>query len=375
MGGAFAAGAWIDFFALQPAISQTSSAEWIYVRHLQAMCIGMGLLQLVFQEFLELAGELTFRRMLAGLTMLGGAALYLLGALPYATAEIGILGTGILLLGFAAQSVEARRVKNAYPLPQIALLLAWGMGIHLLLALVGDYPEQFRWAELGPPEGLRLRMLRLGQMAAIALPVLAFLYEGIAEQETQHQAAMRWGRIGLLTGAAGMPLILVLAAFFSYDIKYLLTLPVGATVLGTWVAAWLAGKTSRSEAGFWILVGLSMAVGQWMGTFAFDGPMAAPVWMQDYLTASRRVIRLAHTYGIMLGIAGIFFSRRAVQGDELGITKSGLFLYSWGTIFALTALAVATWTDVTGWVLATGPAIVALGIATNLISFRVAARK
>jgi len=342
------------------------------------MCIGMGMLQLVFQEFLERAGELTFWRILAGLAMLGGAGMYLWGALPRATKDIGILGAGILLVGFAAQAVESRRARYAYPLPQIALLLACGMGIHIIIVLAADAPYPLASAPLAPPEGLRWRMLRLAQMAAIALPVLAYLFEGVAERFEGKPELARWGRVGMLAGAAGMPVLLVLAAMQNPEFKDLLAFPVGATVLGTWVAAWMAWSSeapgNRGEAMFWAIIGLSMAVGQWMGTFAFDGPLPAPAWMQDYLTYARRAIRLAHTYGIMLGIAGIFLTRRAETNDAYGIARGGLRIFTVGTILTLGALIVASWSKVAGWVLATGPATVALGAGVSLIAARVRGR-
>ena len=54
-------------------------------------------------------------------------------------------------------------------------------------------------AYLGPDDGARLRMLRLARAAAIALPAVALLYEGLAARAADKRLA-RTGRVLLWSG-------------------------------------------------------------------------------------------------------------------------------------------------------------------------------
>lgn len=182
----------------------------------------------------------------------------------------------------------------------------------LLLAALGVLmawqPASVDW--MGAPDGLRRRFVRLATAAALTLPVVALLYPGATGSGAADPPAVRWGQLALIGGAIGMPLFLLAAALGSPNLKYLLPLPADAVFGGTLVAAWRAPRrVSRLEVYGWRLVAVSMALGLLMGTFAFEGPLPAPDFLDGYDDLARRLLRQAHVGAILLGLVGILAGR------------------------------------------------------------------
>jgi hypothetical protein len=190
----------------------------------------------------------------------------------------------------------------------IGLLCAAGAGV--LHAVPGMFPS------LGPPDGLRLRLLRLAQVACIALPLLTLLYRGLMARVPLDIPLPRWGFRAMLGGMIGMPSLLAAAAVTRVEFKYLLQFPAVAMFAGTLCGAWLARRYARPvEHWGWVLIALSMAAGLLMGLYAFDGPLPSPAFIGDYNDPVRRVIRQAHTSTIVAGFISILISRgRATIG-------------------------------------------------------------
>lgn len=184
----------------------------------------------------------------------------------------------------------------------IGLLVAVGAGV--LHAVPGMFPS------LGPPDGLRLRMLRLAQIACIALPLLTLLYQGFMARVPLDIPLARWGQRAMIGGMIGMPSILAAAASTRIEFKYLLPFPAVAVLAGTLCGAWLARRHGRPlERWGWILIALSMAAGLLMGLYAFDGPLPSPALIGDYNDLVRRAIRQTHAYAIVVGFISILVSR------------------------------------------------------------------
>ncbi len=169
-------------------------------------------------------------------------------------------------------------------------------------------------------------------------------------------------------GAAGMPLLLCLAAFVDVRIKYSLTLPVGAIVLGAWCAVYLAWKQGRApEKWFWLMIALSMGVGQFMGTYAFDGPLNPPVFLGAYNDFARRLLRLGHMYAIILGVAGIFASREfAAHGHSVQKRAYAPWLLLIASLVTLAGIFSVATGVAPVIVLAIGPALVAFTMGVIL---------
>jgi hypothetical protein len=177
----------------------------------------------------------------------------------------------------------------------------------------------------------------------------------------------------MLSGAAGMPLLLCAAAWTSLHLKYLRSLPVTAIAAGTWVGVWLAKQHARPlELWGWLVIALSMGAGQLMSTYAFDGPLPSPDFVGAYNDFPRRLIRLGHGYGIVLGVLGIFIARELDRAYNVGwAARFGVTLLVTGstTTVALIALvaAGALPTSVLGW----GPAMVAVATVFCIVPTRI----
>ncbi len=189
----------------------------------------------------------------------------------------------------------------------IGLLCAAGAGV--LHAVPGMFPS------LGSPDGLRLRMLRLAQVACIALPLLTLLYQGLMARVPLDIPLARWGFRAMLGGMIGTS-ILAAAALTRVELKYFLPLPAVAMFAGTFCGAWLARRHGHPlERWGWVLIALSMAAGLLMGLYAFDGPLPSPAFIGDYNDPVRRVIRQTHAYAIVVGFISILISRAKAEID------------------------------------------------------------
>ena len=163
--------------------------------------------------------------------------------------------------------------------PGIAFrVLCIGMLFAVVVGVLQSKPGIF--ASLGPQDGLRLRMLRLAQIAFIALPLLTLLYEGLKARASLDSRLARLGWTAMLCGT------------------------------------WLARRHGRPlERWGWLLIALSMAAGLLMGLYAFDGPLPPPAFVGAYNDLVRRVIRQAHAYTIVVGLISILISRAKAEID------------------------------------------------------------
>jgi hypothetical protein len=192
------------------------------------------------------------------------------------------------------------------------ILLVFCFGIFLAAAtgLFELKPQIFLPSYIGPEDGLRMRMLRLARVAAIALPVLTVLFAGLSSRADPHSRAVRWGGIGMLIGTIGMPAVLAAAGFTRIELRALLPVPADAILFGTLCGLWLSREHAQPlEMWGWFLIALSMGAGLLMGLYAFDAPLLPPNFAGAYNDYGRRLIRLAHVGCILLGFSTIFFSR------------------------------------------------------------------
>jgi hypothetical protein len=311
----FAWAIWLDPWSLSerdPA-SLVGSPR-MAARHAQAVLIGMGFLQLMVSRILAMRNFTAPVRRVSGWLTGTGAVLYALGYIVTARCQASIwLVPAGALINFTGFMVLAWANLGPQGRPDLRLVLpivSLGMLLDCLMGLFIASPQVFLPLYIGPEDGIRLRMLRLARAAVIALSLLTLLYEGMAARGRTQSRAVHWGRIALLLGTIGMPLILTAAAFISVHIKFLLGVPADAIFAGTLVGAWLAGRhASPLELWGWVLMAASLAVGLVMGLYAFDGPWAPPAFLGAYNDFGRRLARLAHAYAIVLGLLCILVAR------------------------------------------------------------------
>jgi hypothetical protein len=200
----------------------------------------------------------------------------------------------------------------------ILLVLCFGILLEAVMGLFEFKPQIFLPSYIGPEDGLRMRMLRLARVAAIALPVLTVLFAGLSSRADPHSRAVRWGGIGMLCGTIGMPALLAAAGFTRIELRALLPVPADAILFGTLCGLWLSREHAQPlEMWGWFLIALSMGAGLFMGLYAFDTPLVPPNLVGAYNDSVRRLIRLVHVGCILLGFSTIFFSRlREKSGVE-----------------------------------------------------------
>src|SRR5439155_12060618 len=273
-----------------------------------------------------------------------GALLYAVGyaLAPAARPAVWLVLVGALLnfVGFALLLLRVSGGVWRVVLPVICL----GMALDGVMGLFTVNADLFLPAYLGPADGVRLRMLRLARAAAIALPAVALLYEGLAARAANNRLA-RTGRVLLWSGVATMSATLAVAAFTDVRVKYLLTVPGPTTFAGTCVGVMLAGKyAGRLETWGWLLVAASMGVGLFMGLYAFDGPLPSPDFLGGYNDFARRLSRLAHAYCIVLGLLSVFVARDTNHGTR----RWGVPLLICGTVATLAVQTGVAWEWVPG---------------------------
>ena len=183
------------------------------VRHVQGVVIAMAFLQLAMAHLLATpAFNRSVRQVAAVLTSFGAASYiagYMLGLWWPKCHWLVLVGSLVNLSGFAyllqvgATGVYARQIGMILP------VACFGMLLDFVAGLLPVLPESFVLEHLGADDGVRLRMLRLARVAAIALPVLTLLYYGVAGDPELDRTKARLGGKSLATGAVGMPLILV----------------------------------------------------------------------------------------------------------------------------------------------------------------------
>jgi hypothetical protein len=201
-----------------------------------------------------------------------------------------------------AETTKPRELSNDRSLLPLPLLCC---GI-IVDAAAMVYPPL-----LGAADGLRMRLFRLATVAAVALPLLAFLMSHLAHFD----GAARRGFRALLFGAVTMPIVLAAAALTRLEFRLLLPLPALAVVYGAVSAALLERRHGRLELWGWRLIAASTAAGLVMGLYAFDAPFV-PRFAGAYEDLPRLVIRGVHESAILSGIALIFLSRWFEKGAE-----------------------------------------------------------
>ncbi len=198
---------------------------------------------------------------------------------------------------------------------RIALcVLCVGLLFMVAIGVLQSIPAIF--AHLGPQDGLRLRMLRLAQVAFIALPLLTLLYDGLMARVPCDSRVARGGWTAMLCGMSGMPLILALASLTRVEFKFFLPIPAVAMFAGTLCGVSLSRRYGGPlERWGWLLIALSMAAGLLMGLYAFDGPLPPPAFIGAYNDGVRQVIRLAHASAIVVGFISVLLSRAQAAID------------------------------------------------------------
>jgi hypothetical protein len=377
----FAWAIWLDPWSLSerdPAALPGSAR--MAVRQAQMVVLSMAFLQIIVDHVLAIGIFPTMVRRVTACLTGAGAAAYCLGYVfgPSWPGTVWLIPLGALMnsLGFAILFVFCWSASNEESPSQIAVLkvilpvISFGMLLDAVVGLSAAVPSLPFHPLLGPEDGVRLRMLRLARVAAVALSVLTILYHGlIAQTEAQEQYARR-GQMALMWGTVAMPIILTAAAFTTVHLKYLLPLPALALFVGTITGARLAKQQATPlELWSWRLIAFSMAVGLLMGLYAFDGPLPSPEFLGGYNDFARRLSRLGHAYAIVLGLLGIFVARE-MNTRELSVPKReysasraasmGVPLLVVGSIITIVVILLVAGMVLPTRLLGLGPALVAV---------------
>lgn len=361
------------FFNPQSGVEYASSIRPA-VRHIQGVVLGMSLLQLGLAYLLATpAFDRRVRQTVATWTSLGATiytAGYVLGLAWPSCYWLVPAGSLLNFTGFAylvwAQSVgdQAVWINRIVPIVCFGMLLDFAAGLFVVL------PGDFVLEHFGAADGVRLRMMRLARVAAIALSVLTLLYFSGLGRSTTHRKAADWGGLALACGAIGMPLILAAACFTSLHWKYLLALPATATVVGVY-SAFISSlrRATPLECWGWGLIATSTSAGMLMGLYAFDGPLATPEFLGGYNETPRRLSWLAHSYCIVLGIMAIFLARELHTKRGSGwLQNVGIFFFAAGGAVTVGVLASQIFAPSATKFLSLGPAVVVIGAAACLVS-------
>jgi len=351
---AFGWGAWLDPWALR-----APAGEALAARQVQGVLLAMALLQLLVGRLLgggfssgPRAQSVSFVTAVGALSYASGYVLQL--ALPIAGWVI-VAGALLNAVGFGLLASTAMRKGAPLPVRVALVVIAFGMLLDAVMGLRMVMPDLFP-AFLGAEDGVRLRMLRLARVAAIALSVQAILFQDLAGRVTGSRV-VRWGGLALAVGAAGMPLILCLSAFGPLVFKYLLPLPADAVLFGAGVAVWLAFRSGSFPMRWgWSLVFASMVVGMLLGGFAFDGPLPAPAAFSGYLDPVRSLTRYGHAYAIVLGLLALFTRPTPVAG----LRRFAPLILAVGALITLGGMVVAALLPAASLILMAGPALVAV---------------
>ncbi|WP_182870334.1 hypothetical protein [Stieleria mannarensis] len=337
------------------------------VRHAHGVVIAMAFLQLAMAHLLSTSAFERPARTIAALLTAVGAACYSTG---YALAlwqpalhGLVLLGSLVNFSGFAflcwigPTGTYARQIRMILPVACFGMLLDFMAGLRPIL------PADWIQEQLGSEDGVRLRMLRLARVAAIALSVLTLLYYGIARRGGTDRGKARLGGISLATGAVGMPLILALACFTTIHAKYLLAIPSTAVVIGVYLGLFFSLKHGDMlERWGWLLIAASTSVGMLIGLYAFEGPFPTPEFMGSYNQLPRRLTRMAHSYSIVLGMMSILLARELANRQDINETaKAGVQLFLAGCVVMLTLLLLATVVEMPPMAFPTGPILTLAG--------------
>lgn len=287
-----------------------------------------------------------------------------------------VLGMSLLQLALAyfpwAQPVgdQAVWINRIVPVVCFGMLLDFAAGLFEVL------PTHLVLEHFGAVDGVRLRMMRLARVAAIALSVLTLLYYSAPRRSTSDRKPTAWGGFFLVCGAIGMPIILAAACFTSLHWKYLLALPAAATLVGVYSALIFSLRRARLlECWGWALIAISTSVGMLMGLYAFDGPFETPEFLGAYNEIPRRLSWLAHSYCIVLGIMALFLAQESHgERDSRWLTPVGLLFFTAGSVVTIGVLVIQIFVPTSTYILAVGPATVVIGAAVCLAANRLDAK-
>ncbi len=328
----------------------------------------MGLLQLAMAHLLTTpAFDHVARRRAAVLTTVG-ACLYATGyglgmfSLPFH--GLVLLGAIINFSGFGYLLVVGPSGQYAGQIRIILPVVCFGMSLDFLAGLLPVMPDSWIVDHLGAADGVRMRMMRLARVAAIALSVLTLLYYGLLDRQSGERGRVtRSGGILMAMGAVGMPAILALASFTWLPVKYLLPLPATAAYLSACFGLYLASRRGNPLEWFgWGLIVASISIGMLMGFYAFDGPFHTPEFLGQYNDAPRRLSRVSHSYSIVLGMVSIFLARELAASPSSDFTrKAGIGLLMLGSILTVGGLLYRMAWHIPAQSLALGPGLVLIG--------------
>lgn len=342
------------------------------VRHVQGVMLGMSLLQLAVAHLLATpAFKRKVPQTVAALTALGATiytAGYVLGLTWPSCHWLVLVGSLLNFTGFAYLLWAQPMGGYAVWINRIVPIVCFGMLLDFAAGLFEVFPEYFGLAFLGADDGVRLRMMRLARVAAIALSVLTLLSYSALSRGTADRNADGWGGFFLSCGAIGMPVILAAACFTSLHWKYLLVLPAAAALGGVFMALISSWKHARPlECWGWALIATSTSAGMLMGLYAFDGPLETPKILGQYNETPRRLSWLAHSYCIVLGIMAIFLAKESVGNrDSYWRTTFGTFVFIAGSAVTLGVLVIQIFAPSSTFIFFLGPAMVVVGAAVLL---------
>lgn len=342
--------------------------EVLQLRHWQGVLLTMGLLQLAVGYILtKEVFAVNFRVVASVLTGLGSIA-YAGGHVAIFLLAFGesfvFIGSLFNLIAFALASQMEIGGSEAKQIRILLYVLSMGMALDLVSGLVMLYPDIFQPEWLGGQSGVRLRMLRLARVAAIALPVLTLLFFDLTYRLKIKTRLAKWGNWCLIGGAVLMPLTLAVSCFTLISLKYFLVVPATAVCLGTWVGCHIVFRHgSLLERFGWIVIALSLLMGMLMGMYAFDGPLPVPSGIDNYQDLTRRLMRMGHATAIMYGMLALFFAeRRLLRTTWSRINQCGMWIFCGGVVAAISLMTAFAIFEIAVWCLAIGPAMICVGM-------------
>jgi len=365
----FAGAAWLDPQAFDQTVALSALGNRpTFLRHGQIMITGLAFLQLVSARLLALPSSSRDARRTAPLLTALGTLVTVAGYVAAIQSVIGLAlilaGSLINIVGLMALSGDRSVSRNHWELRGIFVILGCAMLLEAVAVLFELQPGFFLPAYLGPAAGLRMRLLRLARVAALVLPVLTLLHWELM-RTYRLSRPICWGSLAMLCGALGMPTVLVAASFTYVELKVLLSIPAIAILAGALSGAGLARKqASPLERSGWLLISLSMAAGMVMGVYAFLSPPLSLNLLADYNDETRRLIRLAHGYAILLGVVNIFVARE-LEGTVTRVRARcvGIRLLFVAETVTIVVILLRAGIDLPPAVLGLGPGLVTIAIA------------